>query len=66
MEFIGIIKTKHVGKSFFRTFNDSRFLIQGFGRICLCDVGKRIYMQNNYPVMENNDQRDRRLMTEGY
>ncbi len=66
MEFIGVVKAKHVGMSFFRAFIDNRFLIQGFGRVCLCDVGKRVYVQNNHPVMENNDQRDKRLMAEGY
>jgi len=63
-EFIGTIKAKHVRKSFFRAFDDSRFLIQGFGRICLCDVGKRVYMDNNFPVMENNEQRDSRVLAE--
>ena len=63
-EFIGTIKAKHVWKSFFRVFNDSRFLIQGFGYICSCDIGKRVYIEDNYPVMENNEQRDKRILVE--
>jgi len=63
-EFIGTIKARHVWKSFFRAFNDSRFLIQGFDHIYLCDVGKRVYMDNNRPVMENNEQRDSRVLAE--
>ncbi|MEK0338446.1 MAG: hypothetical protein QQN41_13540 [Nitrosopumilus sp.] len=66
-EFIGTIKAKHVGKSFFRAFDESRFLGCGFGRICLCDVGKRVYIADaKFPVMENNEQRDKRLMAKGY
>ena len=65
-DFIGVIKTEHLGKTFFRAFNDSRFLMPSFGHIYLCDIGKRVYMDGNIPVMENNEQRDRRLLAEGH
>jgi hypothetical protein len=65
MEFIGTIKAKHVGKSFFRAFDDNRFLCSGFGQILPVDVGRRVWMNDGYPVMENTEQRDRRLLQKG-
>ncbi len=63
LELLGTVEQKHVGKNFVHVFG-KRLHTSGFGYVCPCDVGKRVYYDHNRrcAVIENNEQRDKRLV----
>ena len=64
-KYFATILPEHVGKTFFNAF-DGFPLGSGFGQIMQTDIGKQIFMQGNYPCLENNDQRNLRQAEEAH
>lgn len=58
---VGTIVTGDVGKGFRSIERLELPCGLGWGFVCVCDIGKRIYARNNKYYIENTEQKDKRL-----